>query len=113
MKAETIAQLVTRARRAEGLTQEELARRMGTTQSAIARLEAGQSNPTVATVEKALRACGHTLQPQAKMFRDSVDESLIRASLRMTPAQRLRSHQSARKNTINLVRTAHPVPSGS
>ncbi|MGZ5412012.1 MAG: helix-turn-helix domain-containing protein, partial [Solirubrobacterales bacterium] len=61
MRADTIGELVAKARASEGLTQAQLARRMGTTQSAVARLEAGQGNPTLATVEKALRACGHSL----------------------------------------------------
>lgn len=113
MRAKNFAELIAKARRAEGLTQAELGRRIGTTQSAVARLEAGNGNPTITTVEKALRACGHTLQPQAKAFKDSVDESLIRASLRMTPAQRLRSHQASRRNTVDLVRRARPVPSDS
>lgn len=109
MRAGNIGELVAKARMSEGLTQAELALRMGTTQSAIARLEAGKSNPTFSTVEKALRACGHTLQPQAKAFKDSVDESLIRAELRMTPAQRLQSHRGSRKSMIDLVRKARPI----
>jgi transcriptional regulator with XRE-family HTH domain len=112
MKADHIGELVAKARKNERLTQAELARRIGSTQSAIARLEAGKSNPTIGTVEKALRACGYSLQPQARAFRDSVDESLIREGLRMTPAQRLTSHRVSRKNTIDLVRKARPVPSG-
>jgi transcriptional regulator with XRE-family HTH domain len=112
MKASTIGELVASARSAEGLTQTELARRMGTTQSAIARLETGRSNPTVATVEKALRACGYTLEPRARAFEDSVDESLIAAGLRMTPAQRLENHRASRENLIELVRNARPVAAG-
>lgn len=113
MKANTIGELVAKARSAEGLTQTELARRMNTTQSAIARLETGRSNPTVATAEKALRACGHTLEPRARAFEDSVDETLIAAGLRMTPAQRLEHHRDSRENIIELVRTARAVAAGS
>jgi len=75
MRAETIGDLVAKARKSERLTQAQLARRIGTTQSAIARLEAGSSNPTLWTVEKALRACGHTLEPRARALDDSVDET--------------------------------------
>ncbi len=39
-----------------GLTQAELARKVGTKQSAIARLESGNSNPTVAFLEKIAKA---------------------------------------------------------
>lgn len=109
MRASTIGELVVKARSVEGLTQTELARRMNTTQSAIARLETGRTNPTVATVEKALRACGHTLEPRAHTFEDSVDETLIAAAMRMTPAQRLEHHRDSRENMIELVRKARPV----
>ncbi len=53
--------LVREARRRSGLTQAELAERVGTTQSAIARLEAGATAPSLARVDQIVRACGLTL----------------------------------------------------
>ena len=44
--------LVYRLRTEAGLTQAELAERMGTTQSAVARMEGGGSQPTLETLEK-------------------------------------------------------------
>jgi transcriptional regulator with XRE-family HTH domain len=44
------------------LTQSEMARRMGTTQTAIARLESGGQNPTFNTVEGYARAAGFDLE---------------------------------------------------
>jgi len=44
--------LVHRLRTEAGLTQVELAERMGTTQSAIARVEGGGTRPTLETLEK-------------------------------------------------------------
>ena len=44
-----------------GLTQEQLAQRMGTTQSAIARLESGLRMPGVRTLEKLAEATGTRL----------------------------------------------------
>ena len=49
------------ARTHAGLTQEELAVRMGTTQSAIARLEGGKSKPSTTTLEKLAKATGTRL----------------------------------------------------
>ena len=49
------------ARVRAGLTQEQLAQRMGTTQSAIARLESGQRMPGVRTLEKLAEATGTRL----------------------------------------------------
>ncbi|WP_263357312.1 helix-turn-helix domain-containing protein [Acidicapsa ligni] len=49
------------ARLRRGWTQRQLAQRMGTTQSAIARLENGRSSPTVKTLEKMAAATGSRL----------------------------------------------------
>ena len=45
-----------------GLTQEELAERMGTSQSAIARLESGRSRPSTTTLAKLAAATGTKLR---------------------------------------------------
>lgn len=47
-----------KARAAAGLTQAEVAKRMGTTQSVIARLESGKGSPSLATLRKYARALG-------------------------------------------------------
>ena len=56
------------ARTAAGLTQEQLAVRMGTTKSAVSRLEASLRNekhsPSFATLKKYARACGKRLVVQ-------------------------------------------------
>lgn len=50
------------ARRDAKLTQAELAAKIGTTQSAIARLEAGQISPSITTLRRYAEATGHQLQ---------------------------------------------------
>ncbi|RYG94213.1 MAG: XRE family transcriptional regulator [Alphaproteobacteria bacterium] len=57
-----LAQQVIEARARAGLTQAELAERMGTSQSAVARLESGKSRPSVATLEKLALATGSRLR---------------------------------------------------
>lgn len=57
-----LAAAVIKARFEAGLTQEELARRMGTTQSAIARIEGGKSNPSTTTLKKLAAATGTRLK---------------------------------------------------
>ena len=47
-----------RARLRSGLTQAQIAERMGTTQSAVARLEGGRSNPSIRTLERYAEATG-------------------------------------------------------
>ena len=54
-------ELVYRLRTEAGLTQAELADRMGTTQSAIARMEGGGTRPTLETLEKLAVAVGQEL----------------------------------------------------
>ena len=53
--------LVYRLRTEAGLTQAELAARMGTTQSAVARMEGGGTRPTLETLEKLAAAVGQEL----------------------------------------------------
>ncbi|MGH6754915.1 MAG: helix-turn-helix domain-containing protein, partial [Bradyrhizobium sp.] len=50
------------ARAKAGLTQEELARRMDTSQSAIARLEGGRMKPSARTLERFAKATGTHLR---------------------------------------------------
>ena len=54
-------ELVYQLRVDAGLTQVELARRMGTTQSAIARMENGGTRPTLETLERVAGAVGQEL----------------------------------------------------
>ncbi len=54
-------ELAYKLRTEAGLTQAELAERMGTTQSAIARLEGGGTRPTLETLEKLASAVGQEL----------------------------------------------------
>ncbi|TAN20319.1 MAG: XRE family transcriptional regulator [Actinomycetota bacterium] len=53
-----LAEIVYHLRTAAGLTQSELARRMGTTQSAIARVENCGSIPTLELLDRVGRAVG-------------------------------------------------------
>jgi ribosome-binding protein aMBF1 (putative translation factor) len=50
------------ARAQAGLTQAELAERMGTTQSAIARMEGGKAKPSTTTLAKLAKATGTRLR---------------------------------------------------
>jgi len=73
---ELVAELVAR-RRALGLSQTEVAARMGTSQSAIARLEGGGADARLSTVQRYAQALGHRLawrlhdQPQEEPDADT------------------------------------------
>jgi transcriptional regulator with XRE-family HTH domain len=58
----TLAAALIRARGAAGMTQEQVARAMGTSQEAIARLESGRSLPSTRTLRRFARATGMRLR---------------------------------------------------
>jgi transcriptional regulator with XRE-family HTH domain len=49
-------------RRARGLTQTQVAATMGTSQSAVAKLERGESDPRMSTVARFALAVGHRIE---------------------------------------------------
>lgn len=53
---------ITKARLRAGLSQAQLAKRMNTTQSAIARLESGRGRPSTTTLSRFAKATGHKLK---------------------------------------------------
>ena len=57
-----LARAVIEARVTAGLTQEQLAKRMQTTQSVIARLESGRTRPSTQTLERLAAATGTRLK---------------------------------------------------
>lgn len=58
MNLESLGLQLAKNRRAAGLTQRELAKRMGTTQSAIARVESGAARPSLDFLERFTHATG-------------------------------------------------------
>ncbi len=80
--------IVRDARRGAGLSQKQLASRLGVSQAAIARLERKGANPTVSTLDRVLRATGRRLRLGTEARR-GVDETLIWAQLERPPAERL------------------------
>jgi len=85
------AALLKDSRRRAGLTQRQLALRLGVSQAAIAKLERPGANPTVETLAGALRATGHRLALAAPTRREGIDESLVRRQLELSPGERLHS----------------------
>ena len=84
--------VVRAARRQAGLTQRELAERVGTTQSAVARWETGVESPRLDTLSSLLRACG--IEGDLTFRRhDDVDRAQIREHLALSPAERLEAQR--------------------
>lgn len=74
-----------------GLTQRELARRAGTAQSVVARIEQGRSDPSTATLVRLLAAAGFEIRaqltPVAVAHTHMLDE--VARILALTPEERL------------------------
>jgi transcriptional regulator with XRE-family HTH domain len=105
----TPAELVRTTRLAAGLSQAELARRVGTHQAAIARLEGRRTNPRIATLEATLRALGHRLELSATPVEADLDLDQLRAHLRLTPAERAELHDRSYANARSSVVSARRV----
>lgn len=96
--------LVREARTRAGLTQRELAKRAGTAQSVVARVERGQTSPTLDTLTRLIAAAGFNvsmelvLQPAAdalvEAFKRDIDRTLLRRNLEKTVDERVRSLQA-------------------
>lgn len=57
-----LAAAIIEARAKSGLTQEQVAQRMNTTQTVVARLESGRSKPSTRTLERFAKATGARLK---------------------------------------------------
>jgi transcriptional regulator with XRE-family HTH domain len=81
--------LIQQARRRAGLTQAELAGKVGTTQSAVARWERGASHPTVERLQSLVEACG--LELQLGLASSNGEElAALRRNLALTVDERVR-----------------------
>lgn len=84
--------LVAQARKRAGLTQRELARRAGTAQSVVARIERGQTNPGAETLRRLLGEAGFELRVELRPRRASQNHMLadVARILSLGPEERLR-----------------------
>jgi transcriptional regulator with XRE-family HTH domain len=76
------------------LTQRQLGALTGTTQSAIARVERGATEPSYERVAELVRACGFELVPRIEPV-DGSDWSVASSNLLLDPDARARQHQAA------------------
>jgi transcriptional regulator with XRE-family HTH domain len=83
--------LIREARRRAGITQAELARRVGTSQPAIARYERARTMPDLPTLHRIVEACGLELHLElAEPNRQQ--EAAARIALERTPEERLEAN---------------------
>ncbi len=95
-------ELIREARKRMGLSQRELAERLGTTQAVIARWESGRMSPSFERVVEAIRACG--LDLSVRITRPDHEHALLlEENLRLTPEERLERFTSSRSAIDDLV----------
>lgn len=85
------ASLVREARKRGGWTQRELARRAGTAQSVVGRIERDRSSPSWETLERLIAAAGFELHTEL-VLRPTADSHMLQDVLRilsLTPEERL------------------------
>ncbi len=80
--------LIAEARKRAVLTQAELASRVGTTQSAIARLERGRTVPTLERITQLVRACGFELEVRL-VPQDDQEWTIAQTNKRLSPGERV------------------------
>jgi transcriptional regulator with XRE-family HTH domain len=85
----TAGELIRTTRIKRGLSQERLARRVGTQQSAISRLEADEISPGVETLDLLLRAMGERLELAGRKPERDYDPIHRRATAERSPSERL------------------------
>jgi len=102
----TAGLLIGEARKRAGLTQAELAHRLGSHQSVVARWETGRTNPDFATVQRVIRAAGFELGVSLHPL-DDHDLALVRRELKLLPHERLSGMVEAVNQIEAMSRTAH------
>lgn len=93
--------LVREARKRAGLSQRQLADRAGTSQSAIARLEAGRTKPAFDDVLRLVRLCGMDLDIMLGE-RDDSDWAQARRQLTLTRVERIRRMEHVGREMLKI-----------
>ena len=101
----TAGSLISEARKRAGFTQAELADRLGSHQSVVARWETGRTIPDFATVRRVVRAAGFELGVSIQPV-DDHDLTLIRRELNLLPHQRLAGMVGAMNKISRMSRVA-------
>jgi transcriptional regulator with XRE-family HTH domain len=89
MDGPTAGQLLKEARKRHGVSQSRLARRAGTTQSVISRIERDGVSPTVDTLRELLYLLGEDLVMVAEPRDWGIDRTQVRERLRSTAEERV------------------------
>jgi transcriptional regulator with XRE-family HTH domain len=95
-----------------GLSQRSLARRAGTTQAAVSRIERGLTSPTWETLRSLLLAMGFEADLRVSRLRGRWDPVHLAASRERSPAERLELAISANRLVGRLRQAGREVRAG-
>lgn len=98
----TPGQLLREVRERHQVSQEQLASRASTSQSAISRIEADRVSPSVETLSELLYLLGEDLTLSSEPREWGVDRGQVRERLRLTPEQRLDYGHAFAKQVIEM-----------
>ena len=96
--------LIKEARLRAGISQAELARRVGSSQPAIARVESGAVSPSVDRLSDLIRACGFDLELRLTPH-DTAERALARSNMALSPDERIRKMLTS----LRAARSARPT----
>jgi transcriptional regulator with XRE-family HTH domain len=99
--------LIREARRRHGLSQQTLARRAGTTQKHVSRIERGEISPSTATLARLLAAMGERLEVRAVPgARDNRSDHELRADFEQLSASERLAQTAALSRTLTGIASA-------
>ena len=101
--------LIREARERHALSQQALARRAGTTQKHISRIERGESSPSLATLARLLAAMGELLELHVVPGpRDNRSDEELRADFeQLTPSERVAQTAALSRTVTELASQVH------
>lgn len=89
VRVSTPGELLRTRRLAHGLTQERLARRAGTTQAAISRIERGNVSPTFETFSELMLSLGEAPELTSRALEPELDRARLSALRERDPSARV------------------------
>jgi transcriptional regulator with XRE-family HTH domain len=86
----TTGELIRSARLRAGLSQEDLAKRLGLASSSIARWETDRVEPGFSTLRRVVQACGFDVAPVLVPYeRDAERDAIVEELQELTPQERM------------------------
>jgi transcriptional regulator with XRE-family HTH domain len=106
--------LIREARMRRGVSQSTLARRAGTTQKQVSRIERGEVSPSVSTIARLLAAIGERLELHAVPgARDNRSDDDLRADFERLDARERLAQTAALSRTLTGIAAGTPQRSGA